>query len=144
MTTPDYDTDFYAWTKAQAKALREKDFATLDLEHLAEEIDDVGNSVRFAIESHMVRLLFHLLKLAYDPATEPRRGWRLTIRHARREMAKRALGSLQDYPAHYLAEAYRHARLDAADEMGLPLATFPEGCPWPVTQVLDEDWWPGT
>jgi hypothetical protein len=24
----------------------------------------------------------------------------------------------------------------------LPLATFPEVCPWPVAQVLDEDFWP--
>jgi hypothetical protein len=31
---------------------------------------------------------------------------------------------------------------DAADETGLPLATFPEACPWPLAQVLDEDFWP--
>jgi hypothetical protein len=24
----------------------------------------------------------------------------------------------------------------------LPLATFPEACPWPLAQVLDEDFWP--
>ena len=24
----------------------------------------------------------------------------------------------------------------------LPLATFPEACPWPVAQVLDADFWP--
>jgi hypothetical protein len=38
MTTPSYDADFYAWTQAQAAALRTKDVAALDLEHLAEEI----------------------------------------------------------------------------------------------------------
>jgi hypothetical protein len=27
MTTPDYDTDFYAWTQAQAAAIRAKDVA---------------------------------------------------------------------------------------------------------------------
>ena len=27
MTTPNYDTDFYAWTQAQAAALRAKDWA---------------------------------------------------------------------------------------------------------------------
>ena len=25
---------------------------------------------------------------------------------------------------------------------GLPLATFPEACPWSTEQVLDEDFWP--
>jgi hypothetical protein len=34
------------------------------------------------------------------------------------------------------------AREDAADETGLPLATFPEVCPWTPAQVLDVDFWP--
>jgi hypothetical protein len=34
-----YETDFYAWTQAQSAALRAKDFAALDLENLAEEIE---------------------------------------------------------------------------------------------------------
>jgi hypothetical protein len=64
------------------------------------------------------------------------------LRNARLDIAKRALGHLQDYPAQYLATAYRHAREDAADATGLPLATFPEVYPWTVEQVLDEDFWP--
>ena len=128
-----YETDFYAWTQAQAAALRAKEWKTLDLENLAEEIESLGRSERFAIESYLQNLLTHLLKWRYDQATEPRRGWRITIRNARLDIAKRALGRLQDYPAQYLATAYRHAREDAADATGLPLSTFPEACPWPVT-----------
>jgi hypothetical protein len=144
MTTPDYETDFYTWTQAQAAALRAKDVAALDLEHLAEEIADLGQSIENAIESHLERLLLHLLKYQFDPAPRPRRGWRLTIRHARREIARRVRKNpgLQHHPARYLAEAYRHARDDAPDATGLPLATFPETCPWPVAQVLDEDFLP--
>jgi hypothetical protein len=138
----DYDTDFYGWTQAQAAALRAKDWPALDVAHLAEEIADVGNALRFTIESHLERLLLHLLKYRYDPAQDPRRLWRLTIRHARREIAKRAGGSLQEYPAQYLATAYRHAREDAADEAGLALTTFPEACPWSVEQVLSPNFWP--
>ncbi|HSF29836.1 MAG TPA: DUF29 domain-containing protein [Candidatus Tectomicrobia bacterium] len=142
MTTPDYDGDFYAWTQAQAAALRAQAWKTLDVEHLAEEIESLGRSERYAIESHLQNLLTHLLKWRYDPAQDPRRGWRITIRHARREIAKRAQGSLQTYPAQYLGTAYRYARMDAADETDLPLTAFPETCPWPLTQVLDEDFWP--
>src|SRR2546426_1518206 len=119
-----YETDFYAWTQAQAAALRAKEWKTLDLENLAEEIESLGRSERFAIESYLQNLLTHLLKWRYDPATEPRRGWRITIRNARLDIAKRALGHLQHYPAQYLATAYRHAREDAADATGLPLSTF--------------------
>jgi hypothetical protein len=145
MTTPDYDTDFYAWTQQQAEAIRAKDVTALDIEHLAEEVEDLGRSVRHAIVSQLERLLLHLLKWRYDLAQDPRRLWRLSIRQARREIDRQLADnrSLRGYPAERLAEAYRHARLDAADETGLPLATFPDGCPWSVAQVLDQDFLPG-
>jgi Domain of unknown function DUF29 len=140
----DYDTDFYTWTQAQAAALRAKDWAALDVAHLAEEIADLGQSIEHAIESQLERLLFHLLKWRYDPARRPRRGWQLSIRHARREIAKhvRRNPGLQHHPAQYLAEAYGHVRGDAIIATGLPPATFPEACPWSVDQALDADFWP--
>jgi hypothetical protein len=137
----DYDTDFYRWTQTQAAALRAKDFAALDVENLAEEIASFGRSDRRAIVSHMERLLLHLLKWREQPQGRGQ-SWRSTIRHARREIAKRAGGSLQDYPAQYLATAYRHAREDAADETDRPLTTFPEACPWTPAQVLNPEFWP--
>ena len=140
----DYDTDFHAWTRQQAAALRAKDWDALDLEHLAEEVDDLGNAIEHAIESHLERLLFHLLKLHHDPATRPRRGWRVSVAHARHEIAKyvRRNPGLQHYPAQVLPEAYRHARRQAALALDRPLATFPETCPWALEEVLNEDWWP--
>jgi hypothetical protein len=137
-----YDDDFYAWTQTQAAALRAKDWAALDLEHLAEEIEDVGNSVRFAIESQMVRLLWHLLKLRHDPATRPRRGWKVTVDAAREEIAKRAKGGLQHHPERYLPDAYRQARRRLSLGMDRPLTDVPEACPWTVAQVLDAEFWP--
>jgi Domain of unknown function DUF29 len=83
----------------------------------------------------------HLLKWRYDPATDPRRLWRLSIRHARREIADDLAEnrSLHNHPAERLSLAYQRARLDAADEMGLHLEKFPEVCPWTIEQILDED-----
>jgi hypothetical protein len=140
----DNDTDFSTWTQAQAAALRAKDWPALDVEYLAEEIADLGQSIENAIESHLDRLLLRLLKYRYDPAQRPRRLWRLTIRQARRELAKLIAKNpgLRHHPAHYLTTAYRHAREDAPDATGLPLATFPETCPWTVAQVSDADFWP--
>jgi hypothetical protein len=40
----------------------------LDIEHLAEKIEDLGKRDRRAVESHMERLLLHLLKWRDDPA----------------------------------------------------------------------------
>jgi Domain of unknown function DUF29 len=144
MTNISYETDFYAWTQQQAKAIRTKDVAALDIEHLAEEVEDLGRAVRKAIGRQLERLLLHLLTWQYDPATDPRRLWRVTIRHARRELADDLAEnrSLRGYPAERLSLAYRRACLDAADETALPLTTFPEVCPWSIAQVLDENFWP--
>ena len=150
-TTPDmaawlnrYETDFYAWTQQQAKAIRAKDVAALDIEHVAEEIDDLGVNIQHAITSQLERLLLHLLKWRYDPAQDPRRGWRVSILDARHEIAKhlRRNPSLRDYPAGECPDAYRYARQVAALETDLPLATFPEACPWLIEQVLDDAFLP--
>jgi len=49
MTTPTYETDFYAWAQAQAEALWAKDWAALDVEHLAEEVEDLRKTERKAV-----------------------------------------------------------------------------------------------
>jgi uncharacterized protein DUF29 len=140
----DYDTDFFAWTQGQAAAIRAKDVAALDIEHLAEEVEDLGRSVRRGIKSQLERLLLHLLKWGYDPSPEPRRLWRATIRQARHEIATDLADnlSLREYPARALAGTYQYARQQAALETELPLATFPDACPWSIAQVLDEDFLP--
>lgn len=86
-----YERDFYAWTRAQVRAL-EKLAATrpnleLDLPHLIEEVRDLGASERDAVRSQLRRNLVHLLKLRYSPAREPRPGWVATVAEARAELA---------------------------------------------------------
>jgi Domain of unknown function DUF29 len=138
-----YDNDFYAWTQTQAAALRAKDWAALDLENVAEEIESLGRSDRRAIRSQLERLLQHFLKWAYQPQGRGS-SWRGSIEQARHEIAELIAESpsLHDYPAQRLSDAYRYARRQAAHETGLPLATFPETCPWSLEQLQHEDFWP--
>ena len=143
MTTPTYDTDFYAWTQVQADAIRAKDLARLDISHLAEEIVSLGISDEHAIARQLQRLLHHLLKWQYQP-THRGRSWRRSIDQARDAIADRITRSpsLQGYPAQRLVLAYRRARRDAMTDTGLPLTMFPETCPWALADVLTDDWWP--
>jgi hypothetical protein len=89
-----YDWDFVAWSEQQAEALRAAATArigtnqALDWENLAEEIEDLGRSVRRELRSQLTRIVHHLLKLQYSPATDPRRSWRNSIREARSEVAR--------------------------------------------------------
>ena len=143
MSTPTYETDFYAWTQAQAAAIRDKNMAALDIEHLAEEIESLGIADERAITSQLQRLLIHLLKWRYQP-THRSPSWDTTIDQARDRITDRIVRSpsLRDYPAQRLPLAYRRARRQAAKETGFPLATFPELCPWTLAQLLDEDFRP--
>ena len=93
-----YDEDFYAWTQHQAAALRrlaaEHWNGPLDLERLAEEVEDLGSERRDAVLSLLERLLLHLLKLEYSPGDRPRRGWLITVRNARAALHRRLTGTL--------------------------------------------------
>jgi ribosomal protein L29 len=138
-----YDTDFYAWSQAQVDALEAQQWHALDLEHLMEEIADLGHKQRHAVSSQLCRLLQHLLKWRYQPVhRSPSR--RRSIRQARHAIARRLeqSPSLRQAVPSLLDGGYRRARREAQDETGLPLATFPESGPWSVDQLLDEDVWP--
>jgi Domain of unknown function DUF29 len=57
-----YETDFYTWTQAQVEALQSRQWDHVDLEHLIEEVRDLGSEQEHALESQLARLLQHLLK----------------------------------------------------------------------------------
>ncbi|MGH6917950.1 MAG: DUF29 domain-containing protein [Geminicoccaceae bacterium] len=78
-TAPLYERDFYAWSKAQAELLRAGRFTDLDLDHLIEEVDDLGQSLKRSVRSRLRTIIEHLLKLEYSPAQAPRGGWYDTI-----------------------------------------------------------------
>ena len=53
MSEASYKDDVLAWSRAQAAALRRRDAGhdVLDWDNLAEEIEDVGNSILWGCES---------------------------------------------------------------------------------------------
>jgi hypothetical protein len=81
-----YETDPYAWALEQAALLRARRFGELDLENLVEEVEDVAGSLRLSVRSRVRTIIEHLLKLEHSPATEPRAGWRNTVRVQRDDL----------------------------------------------------------
>lgn len=138
-----YHDDIIAWSSEQARLLRARRFDLLDLEHLAEEIEDVGKSEQRELASRIAVLLAHLLKWSHQPG---RRGnsWRRTIRAQRQAIALR----LKRTPSlkamlreeDWWREIWADAVASAAHETGLDV--FPDACPWSTDLVLDEEWWP--
>ena len=145
-----YEQDLYAWTQEQAARLREGAWHELDLEHLIEEIEDVGHSQREALASHLVILLTHLLKLSIAAKHLPHdlaragRGWWGTCRTQRLQIAKRLRRnpSLRTVVPEECAEAYEIARVEAAIALDVEEAMLPPVCPWTPEQILDTEFWP--
>lgn len=144
-----YEEDLAAWAEAQAKALREAARAKLnvpvviDWDNVAEEIEYLARSERRELRSRLFRLLTHLLKWCYQPGKRTR-SWRATIGEQRRAISRVLADSpsLGSFLPDAFALAYAEARGQAADETGLPLASFPETCPFTLEEALDPAFWP--
>jgi hypothetical protein len=68
--------------------LRAHRFDALDIEHIAEEIEDVGKSEQREHANRMAVLLAHLLKWQRQPEARGS-SWEATIRHQRERVARR-------------------------------------------------------
>lgn len=138
-----YHQDFYAWALRNAELLKAGRFGEVDIEHLVEELEDVGKSERRALESHIRNLLLHLLKWQYQPQLRGA-SWRQSIRNARIAVAKitKESPSLKPAISQAIANEYSNARADAVDETGLRDAVFPAACPYRETDLLNPDFWP--
>lgn len=138
-----YDTDIAAWAQEQARLLRARRFDVLDIEHIAEEIEDVSKSEQRELASRLAVLLAHLLKWQYQPE---RRGnsWRRTIIAQRKEIAYHldeapSLKSKLTDPR-WFDMVWAKALAQAVSETGLDV--FPDVCPWTTGEILGDEFWP--
>ena len=132
-----YSEDYVGWIEDTARAIEEGRFSEIDRAALADEVRDLGKSERRELESALRLLVMHLLKTKYQP-DKASRSWQATIRVQRKQLAKflRQSPSLHPELPELLSDAYDNARIDAANETGIDLDTFPETCPWTVAEVL--------
>ena len=84
-----YKDDLATWATEQADALRGRRWDDVDIEHVAEEIEDLAKSDRRALRSHYSGLLAHLMKWKFASAEERERtgrGWLQSIANHRAEI----------------------------------------------------------
>ena len=143
MRTISYEIDVAAWAQQQAWLIRNKKFDLLDIEHLAEEIEDMSKSEQRELAIRMAVLMAHLLKWQFQ---SERRGksWELTIRNQRRaiELHLKKVPSLKPHlkDTEWLEIIWGDAVYQATKETGLE--DFPESCPWAVEDILAQGWLP--
>lgn len=142
-TTTLYETDFHAWTWKTAEQLRAGELAEVDVEHLAEELEDMGRSTQRALHSRLALLLSQPLKWQFQPGKRSR-SWQATIRVQRRSVVRllRLNPSLRAQLADFISEAYEDALDMVWSETGLEQERFPLTSPYTEEQLLDEDFLP--
>jgi len=139
-----YDKDVVAWAKEQAALLRAGRLSAIDIENIAEEIEDVGRSEQRELASRMAVLLAHLLKWQFQPGRHGS-SWQRTIKEQRRAIAvvMRKTPSLKNSlsDSEWITGVWADAVSKAIDETGLE-EEFPDSCPWTMEQVLDANFFP--
>jgi len=139
-----YDTDLYAWTRAQAELLRARRFDELDLENLAEEIESVGSSDRREMRNRLARIIQHFLKFEYQPEKRSP-SWIKTIRAQRADLngVLENNATLRLLLPETLESAYRLARLWAIADTDLDDYIFPKTCPYTLEHLMTGETPPG-
>src|SRR5919199_1889635 len=139
-----YETDFYAWTQEQVSLLSKHQWGQLDLLNLIEEIDSLGKQQRQELRNRLSVLIGHLLKWEYQRQRRSR-SWLATIRVQRRDTLRllKDNPSLKSFLEDVVSEAYENGTDLAMGETDLPEETFPVECPYGLTELLGDRFYPG-
>lgn len=148
-----YDHDLQLWIEQTIQQLKNHEFESLDIEHLIEELVDLGKSEKNALKGNLMILLAHLLKLKvqHDVPDSMKGSWFSSVLEHR----QRVLNNLADTPSlkSFLVEAMEKA-YPAGRKLAIKegqLASFgvrvpeereyPTTCPFSIEQILDEDFY---
>ena len=141
-----YDTDYHLWVLETLNKLENKDFESLDLANLIEEISDLSRREKRRLENLLIRLFEHLLKIKYwhSEKDDNQKHWKREIRNFRKQINGDLLASpsLRNYALEKLDGLYQDARELVSDASGLSINNFPEKAIADLEKILDENWLP--
>ncbi len=129
-----YETDEHEWIERQIEALRDGAFERLDRANLIAYLTDMAARDRRELESRLIVLYAHVLKLRIQP-DKATQSWRLTIREQQRATRRllKSLPSLRPRADDILREVYPDAVAAAFDGMGTRTGSDPKA--WSVPDL---------
>jgi hypothetical protein len=147
----EYEQDFHQWINHHITLLKERRFNEIDVEHLIEELEDMGKSNLRELRSRLIVLIAHLLKWEHqlkllqnkwDSYTG--KSWKGTIIVQRSGIIDllQENPSLKRFLLDAINESYPTALKSAIAETGLPKSAFSNECSYTIEQLLDEDFYP--
>ncbi|MCI4625037.1 MAG: DUF29 domain-containing protein [Candidatus Magnetoovum sp. WYHC-5] len=138
-----YERDFYQWAIHNVNLIRQGRFTEIDLENVAEELEDMGRNKKNEIASRLLVLIIHLLKWQYEPQMRST-SWASTINTQRAEIER----VLEDSPSLkynievVIEKEFKRAKSGFERETSISKKILPEICPYTFEQLSDYDFWP--
>ncbi|MET0970217.1 MAG: DUF29 domain-containing protein [Tardiphaga sp.] len=136
-----HDSDFYGWTREQAAILRKMPHVDLrlDVENLAEEIEDMGRAEILKVTGLLRQTLVHLLKMAIEPNSRAIEHWFDETVSFQGDAALTITPGLRQRIE--LEKIWRVACNGAArllEKRGVTVPQLPSTCPFTLDELLDE------
>jgi hypothetical protein len=141
-----YDTDILAWAEQQASVLRSlrsrRDLPNeLDLEHVAEEIEDVGRAEFNAAQSLIRQILIHIIKAVSVPDVDLVMHWHGEAAGFHSDLLDRITPSMINRLD--AEKLWQRARKDAGTQLkahGQTVAMhLPKECPLEIREIADPE-----
>lgn len=138
-----YRSDIYAWARHQATVLRglagRRDLPNdFDLEHVAEEIEDVGNAQLSSVESYIRLIFVHLIKIVSVPDAPPVAHWKEEIGNFYIALTSRLTPSMTQLIdlQRVWERAIEQATLNLAAHDHINAWWVPADCPYSLEELL--------
>lgn len=140
---PKHEEDFYGWALTNVSLLKQRKYQEADMQHIIEELEEMGTSNETQLINRLSVLIAHLLKWHLQPDSR-NRSWSGTIKEQRSKI-KRLLKknpSLQSKIPESIEEGFSDSKSIIEKETPIDLALIPRECPYTSKQIMDDQFYP--
>jgi hypothetical protein len=140
---PLYEEDFYGWAMANASLLKQGKLNEADMDHIIEELEEMGRSEKAQLINRLSVLIAHLFKWQFQPDFRGR-SWSGTIeeqRHKIRRLIKEN-PSLKSKIPEAIKEGFLDSKSILKKETSIDLKLLPAQCPYTFEQIMEDDFFP--
>lgn len=139
---PQYEKDYYGWILSTIELLKNKKYDEIDIQHLIEEVEDMGKSEKREIVSRLSQLIGHLLKWQHQPGLRSN-SWKFTIKGQRVHINKLLIEnpSFKSMIKEFITDGYELGTYIFKSETSLEIE-LPKNCPYSFDQLINNDFFP--
>jgi hypothetical protein len=138
-----YEIDYEQWLEQTINFLKNNRLEELDLEHLIEELEELGRRDKLTVESFLEQIIRHLLLLHFwtEENDYNANHWQAEIMSFRTQINEYLTQNLRNHLLVNQSKIYQKALKYVRQKTGYNV-TFPEECPYTLAQLLEQDWLP--